>query len=196
LFYTTMWYARDIGAEYMCILYDDFIVYDPALKDVTEFLEKNQDTSCVRIPAYDFNDKRKYDADVTSKSTNPDAIRHYNSVTKKSLVWEGPFSVGNHYFYKNNWHYTSRPCVWRTSFFETVLETQGQSSKVLQGFEAWATTQFESFSIKTGVLDKGMIKTTPVSRSARGLEIPPEKECNILISVDELYDEYKKIKGA
>lgn len=195
LFYTTAWYARDVEADYICLLYDDFIVYDSALEDVTEFLEKNEDVSCVRIPTYDYGNKSKFDSDVTPKSINPDAIRHYNSITKKSLTWEGPFTVGQHKFYKNNWHYTSRPNVWRRSFFENVIMTQGSNSSVLQGFEAWATSQFEKFSIKTGVLDGGMIKTTPVARSARGLEISPEKECNIQISVDELYHEYQKLKG-
>jgi len=194
LFYTTLWYAKDIDADYVCFLYDDFIMYDNAINDVIEFLEQHQDVSCVRLPSYDFKNKSKYDSDITPKSINPDSIRHYNSITGKSLIWEGPFQFGEHSFYKNNWHYTSRPCVWRRSFFEKVIETQGQTSNVLQGFEAWATNEFEKFSVKTGVLDGGMLKTTPVIRSARGLEICAEKENSIKISVDEMFEEYKKMK--
>ena len=193
LFYTTAWYARDNNIDYMCFLYDDFIAYDDAFDEVISFMDQNQDVSCVRIPAYDFNQNHLYDADKTPKSINPDSIRHYNSVTNKKLKWEGPFEVGNSTFYKNNWHYTSRPIVWRTSLFNKIIELQGNTSKVLQGFEAWAAPAFEKEKIKTGVLDKGMVKTTPVDHSARGLEIQSNVESVIQISVNDIRIDYQDI---
>ena len=122
---------------------------------------------------------------------NPDSIRHFNFVTNKRLNWEGPFCAGNHDFYKNNWHYTSRPIIWRRDFFESVLTTQGNISKILQGFEGWAQPAFEKAGLKTGVLDKGMVKTTPVARSARGLELKPAQENTISISVLDLRKDYE-----
>ena len=193
LFYTTAWHAKYINADYMCFLYDDFIAYDDAFDDVISFMDKNQDVSCVRIPAYDFNQKHLYDAEKTPKSINPDSIRHYNSVTNEKLNWEGPFHVGNHIFYKNNWHYTSRPIVWRTSFFNKVIELQGNMSNILQGFEAWACKMFNSAGLVTGVLDIGMAKTTPIKKSARGLEIPPQAECGIQISINDIKNDYQTI---
>jgi hypothetical protein len=194
LFYTTAWYAREISADYICFLYDDFIAYDDAFEDVIRFMDLNSEVSCTRIPIYDFNDQRSFDADVTPKSKNPDSVRHYNCVTNSKLNWEGPFQVGRHRFYKNNWHYTSRPSVWRTDFFTKVLESQGKTSKVLQGFEKWAFSAFQKENFVVGVLDKGMVKTTPVSRSARGLELPPSKEIDLEISVDSMFQEFNNLK--
>jgi len=195
MFYTTMWHATKSSADYICFLYDDFIAYDDAFDDVIKFMDENLDVSCVRIPAYNYENKQLFDSQITSKSENPDSIRHYNFVTNAELVWNGPIRVGHHNFYKNNWHYTSRPMVWRNDFFRKVLESQGDHSNILQGFESWACKAFNNANLVTGVLDKGMVKTTPVSRSARGLELPPSKEKDIKISVDLLFNEYKKIKG-
>ena len=194
LFYTTMCRACDIGAEYICFLYDDFIIYDSALQDVINFMDQHDDVNCVRIPVYEFNDKQKYDSDITPKSINPDSIRHYNIVTNSKLNWEGPFFVGQQTFYKNNWHYSSRPAVWRTEFFKKMIETQGNRSRILQGFEDWAQPAFEKAGLKTGVLNMGMVKTTPVVRSARGLELESRLEYKIEIDVNELKKDYNFLK--
>lgn len=194
LFYTTMWYANVINADYICFLYDDFIVYDDALDDTIKFMDQNPDVSCVRIPFYDYDNKHLFDSEITPKSKNPDSVRHYNFITQSPLTWEGPFKVGNHIFYKNNWHYTSRPTIWRKDFFDSVLRTQGfEETRILQGFEDWAQKAFEIHHIKTAVLNNGMVKTTPVSRSARGLELPPQEEKKLKTSLQSLTDEYRSI---
>jgi len=190
LFYTTVWYAAQISADYACFLYDDFIAYDDAFEDIIEFMDANPDVSCTRIPAYDFDNKKLFDPEFTPKSINPDSIRHKNNVTNKDLIWQGPFDVNQHRFYKNNWHYTSRPTIWKTSFLNKVLESQGQTSTVLQGFEGWAGQAFEKENLVVGILDKGMVKTTPVVNSARGLEIAPSKETTIRIDLEELRSSY------
>jgi len=191
LFYTTMWYARLNRLDYICFLYDDFIVYDDALQDSITFLDSNNEVSCVRIPAYDFSNQKYFDVNFTPKSINPDSVRHYNSVTTKELTWQGPFKVKNHNFYVNNWHYTSRPTIWRREYFEKILDSQGPTSKVLQGFESWACKAFFNSNLKTGVLDKGMVITTPVKNSARGIEVSPHEEVVIDIQVDELKKEFE-----
>jgi len=195
LFYTTMWYAKINCLDYVCFLYDDFIVYDDALQDSIAFLDSNNEVSCVRIPAYDFANQKYFDVNFTPKSINPDSVRHYNSVTSEELNWQGPFNVKNHNFYVNNWHYTSRPTIWRREYFEKILDSQGSTSKVLQGFETWACKAFFNANLKTGVLDKGMVKTTPVSNSARGLEIHASKEKSLEISVDSMFNEFQILRG-
>lgn len=192
LFYTSVWYADEISADYVCFLYDDFTAYDNAFADVIQFMDLNPEVSCTRIPIYDYDNRNLFDTNFTSKTKNPDSIRHTNFVTKKELEWQGPFEVGSHRFYTNNWHYTSRPSVWRTKTIKEVLDDQGKTSKVLQGFEGWAAHAFEKRGLVVGVLDKGMIKTTPVSRSARGLELHPSKEICIEISIEDLFANYKK----
>lgn len=191
LFYTTTWYAKLNCLDYICFLYDDFIVYDDALCDSIDFLDSNKEVSCVRIPAYDFKNQELFDVKFTPKSVNPDSVRHYNSVTNQSLTWQGPFSIKNHNFYVNNWHYTSRPTIWRREYFEKILDSQGSTSRVLQGFEAWACKAFCKSNLVTGVLDKGMVITTPVKNSARGIEVSPNEEVAINIQVDELKKEFE-----
>jgi len=193
LFYTTLWYAKENCIDYLCFLYDDFIVYDDALHNVVEFLDKNPQVSCVRIPIYDFYDQGKFDSEITQKVKNPDSIRHYNCVTNKKLNWRGPFQVKQHEFFVNDWHYTSRPTVWRREYFDNVLEKQGAFSKVLQGFEAWAAKAFFEAELVTGVLNGGMVKTTPVDRSARSIELSSTKELNLKIDLEALKKEYKNI---
>lgn len=191
LFYTTMWYAKDKNVDYICFLYDDSIIFDDAFNDVISFMDHHKDVNCVRIPYYDYQNQSYFNSEITPKLINPDSIRHFNFVTNKKLDWEGPFNIGEHHFYKNNWHYTSRPIIWRRDFFESILNAQGNISRILQGFEDWAQPAFEKAGLKTGVLDKGMVKTTPVARSARGLELKSRQEYTMSISVLDLRKDYE-----
>lgn len=191
LFYTSAWYALNTSAEYVCFMYDDFIVYDNAIEDVLDFMDSHPEVTCTRITEYDFNNKKKYDSDTTPKYVNPDAIRHYNTVTEQKLTWQGPFTHGNHEFYINNWHYTSRPIVWRVTSFLHVLQQHEEHVNVLQGFEKWAMPAFNEAGIVTGVLDKGMVRTTPVSKSARVLEFSLETEKSIKIPLADLKSDYE-----
>ena len=195
LFYVTAWHSIASKSDYMCLMYDDFIVYDDAFDDVISFMDENKDVQCTRITEYDFNNKRKYDSDITSKNLNPDAIRHYNTSTGEKLVWSDPIRIGDHTFYKNNWHYTSRPTVWRTQYFLDVLSRQGDvESNVLQGFEKWAMDEFSKNSLITGVLDLGMVRTTPVDRSARNLEYSLVEEKLIKTSLKNLREDYERFE--
>jgi len=194
LFYTTLWYAKEKNIDYICFLYDDSIVIDDAFEDTLNFMEKNEEISCTRISYYDFENKDYFNSEITPKSKNPDSIRHYNFVTGEKLNWEGPFLVGEHCFYKNNWHYTSRPTIWKREVFEKVLNTQGNTSRILQGFEDWAQPAFEKEKIKIGVLNHGIAKTTPVLRSARGLELKINQEYSTTISISILKKEFDKLR--
>ena len=85
-------------------------------------MDSNLDVHCLRIPLYDFNNKAEFDPDFTPKSINPDAVRHFNTVTNKRVEWSGPTIIGGKTFYHNNWHYTSRPTLWRTDVLMSLFE--------------------------------------------------------------------------
>ena len=153
--------AKQRGYEYCCYTYDDFVIFDKDFVGASlSFMKNNDDVGCLRIPYYEYNKMHIFDSEITPKSINPDAVRHYsnNHVQKAPLFWEGPFAEGNQVFYKNNWHYTSRPCIWKTevllSFFENVDEVP-----VTQPFEKYAAIKFHETKLKTGVLDKGAMYT-------------------------------------
>lgn len=195
LFYTTLWYAEICQAPYIAWLYDDFILFNDALDDCIDFLDLNQDVSCVRLPIYDFCDKQKYDKSFTQTRTNPDAIRHYNMCDNSQLSWEGPFVIGNNEFYTNNWHYTSRPTLFRTDFFKEIASKQQFKDKqdishVLQGFEDWAMKEFHTANLKTGVLQGGMARTTPIEHSARLLAMNVAQEMAATLDLKTLRKEF------
>lgn len=194
LFYTTVWYANKNKIPYVLFSYDDFIVENQeGLNDVITFMDENPDVHCTRVTAYDFENSFKYDSSKTPKQINPDAIRHFNDVTNEVLRWSEKISIGNSNFYKNNWHYTSRPCVWRTDVFLNALENSGlENIPILQGFEGWAKTYFNKIGLVTGVMDGGIMRTTDVRRSARTNELQLDREMNIRISREELRQAFKE----
>jgi hypothetical protein len=193
LFFTTMWYALIHNTPYMVWFYDDFIVYDDALEDCMRFLDENNDVHCVRLPIYDKYDSDSYDTKYVSKQKNPDSVRHFNTVSNRVLEWKGPHDVGRHQFFTNNWHYTSRPMMWRTRYFHDVTSHMGSKCYVLQGFESRATAAFEKAGLKTGVLQGGMMRTTPVNRSARNLALTLNQEMSTSIELSTLRSEFDKL---
>lgn len=193
LYYTTAWYAKQMNSKYVCCLFDDFIVFDDAIEDSLKYLEKNQDVACVRIPVYDFNNKDSFDSEITPKSKNPDSVRHYNCVTSKKLQWSGPFEEGKHTFYKCNWHYTSRPTIWKSEIFEKVIEQESDAqSNIMQSFEGYAMKNFNNLEYLVGVLDKGMVKTTSVKNSSRTNEFSSSKENETKVSLKNLREQFLK----
>lgn len=196
VFYSTLWCAEMCGAPYFAWMYDDFIVYDDALDDCLDFLDANPDISCVRLPVYDYHDQKPFNTQFTTKNVNPDAVRHYNTATNSELSWEAHGTVGNHVFYSNNWHYTSRPTLFRTDFFRKVIDQQQDITRILQGFEMWAIHSFQNAGMKVGVLQGGMMKTTPIDRSARYLALTPSQEMAASTDVKALRGEFDRILGS
>lgn len=191
LFYTTLWHAQQRNHDYMIFSYDDFIIYNDAIDDSISFLEDNQDVHCVRITKYDFQNRHLFDSNITPKSSNPDSVRHYNTFTNEKLLWEGPIRFGDNTFYKNNWQYTSRPTLWRRSYFENIIARQGHQSFVLQEFESWAIKEFHKEKLKTGVLDFGMMHTTPIQKSVRTVDMSTNK---YIINVNEMRSEFDSMQ--
>jgi hypothetical protein len=157
--YSSAKIAKIKNFKYCCYMFDDFVVYNNNfVDDCIDFLNQNEDVGCIRIPAYSFDNMNKYDSNKTPKSLNPDAVRHYsnNHVEKKPLEWEGPFDYKSNRFYKNNWHYSSRPAIWRTGLLYSFFEEQ---IPVMQKFELLAAKKFYKSELKTGVLDGGAMYT-------------------------------------
>jgi hypothetical protein len=194
LFYTSYWYASEINSKYVLFTYDDFILHDAdAIKNCISFMDNNPDIACTRITDYFYENQRLYDADRTSKRNNPDAVRHYNNVSNEKLTWEGPIKVGNYNFYKNNWHYTSRPAIWRVNNLQKILPITS-TVPVLQKFEGYVMKEFHKLGLKVGVLDKGMLRSSPTTRSARTMELKSDVEHSIEVDLQKLRQEYDSLK--
>jgi|1_EtaG_2_1085319.scaffolds.fasta_scaffold02041_6 hypothetical protein len=151
--------AKDRGHSYCCYMYDDFVVYnDRFVEDCINFMDAHEDVGCLRVPAYSVAHMEKFNSYHTPKSINPDSVRHYNTTTNEPLKWEGPYGVGTNIFFKNNWHYTSRPTLWRTdlllSFFDGL-----QTCPVMQDFEKLGCIKLHESGLRTGILDGGAMHT-------------------------------------
>jgi len=193
LFYTALWRAKSIGADYVGFLYDDSIVFDrSAIPACVEFLDKNPDVSCLRVARYDRVNSAFFDTQHTSKDRNPDSVRHFNSQTHAPLVWSDPIIVDGRTFYKNNWHYSSRPCIWRIEAFDKMVEGL-TSVPILQGFEKHCMERYEQHKMVTGVLDGGLVYTTTVKNSARTNELDTHTENRMRVDLTALRSEFDRL---
>ena len=140
LFYITLLEAKRLNKKYVAFLYDDFICNEDAIemmKSTIKFMDINEHISCTRLTSFSLKNKNSYNSEVVSKSKNPDSVRFYNTITNEKLLWSEDIVVNNHTFSTTNFHYTSRPCIWRTSQFE-VLFDELEEIPILQGFESYA----------------------------------------------------------
>jgi hypothetical protein len=194
LFYSTLWHAESVNADYIGFIYDDSIIFDgEKLYDCLEFMDYHKDISCLRISKYDRKLSHLYDTAHTSKEQNPDSIRHYNNVTNEPLEWSEPTLINESIFYKNNWHYTSRPCIWRLADYQNLVNDL-KLIPILQGFETHCMLKYHELQFKTGVLDSGMVMTTSTKNSARTRELDPKLENGIRIPLEELRNQYESHK--
>lgn len=172
--YFTSKVATDLNYKYMMYCYDDFVFYDyDFAEDCIEFMEKNPTIQSIRMPWIEFDNLDYFNSQLTSKVINPDAVRHYNQphfkkTSKRELgIW--PLEkVGKHKFSKGQWHYTSRPTLWRTSFFHSIFDHLGDSFPVMQNFEGHAMQYFyeKEESHLSSFIDGGVAKTFKQSERA------------------------------
>jgi len=192
--FTTATIAKREGYEYMLYMYDDFIVTRrDVLEDCVSFLDNYKDLNSLRIPEYSVENQQYFDTQFTPKSENPDSVRHYNSVTKQGLKWFGPAKINNNKFYVNNWHYTSRPTLWRTDAFLKLFDDL-EEIPVMQNFERYAGNKLIDEFV--GVLDNGIMKTVKQSErthltmklnnSIADTETPPIKKKEISDQLENL----------
>jgi len=151
--------ANKMGFKYCMYMYDDFTIFNnDFVNDTVSFLNNNEDVHCVRVTEYSYSKMNEYDSRIIPKNKNPDSIRHYNTVTGNKLSWSDPIHVGKSVFYKNNWHYTSRPTVWRTDVLLSIFENIDEIP-VMQPFEGYACKELQNIPLVTGVLDFGAMNT-------------------------------------
>jgi len=164
LLYYTAKLAYERGIEYIFYTYDDFIFYDfEFVEDCVDFLESNREVHSIRMPIFDVDNINVYNSEITPKSINPDAIRHFNYFADRNsedrrLKLEGPLKFGIHEFYKANWHYTSRPTFWRTEYFYKVFKEM-KNINVMQNFEADAGKYFYKNKMNSSLINLGVCRT-------------------------------------
>lgn len=153
---------------YMAYTYDDFFFYDDAfLADACDFMDEHTNVQCIRIARYDVKNIEMYDANVTPKNINPEAVRHNNCPHGKPVVHVGPFKFGTRDFYESNWNPISRPSLWRTSSFTKML-SQLHAVNVLQQFEAQMYEHaLHDETWVSGFMDLGACSTIPQQQSCR-----------------------------
>ena len=183
--------AQDKGYPYVMYMYDDFHVYDnDFVKDCLDFMDMNTNIHCLRVPSYDYCASEKFDPTYTPKSVNPDSVRHYNTVTNEKLKWSDPIHVGSKTFYYNNWHYTSRPTIWRTDTLMTLFNGVNEIP-ILNMFERHATHTLTRLPLVTGVLDKGVMHTVMQSERIRLVE-KDRIDLKIRVNKIEIRHEYEQ----
>ena len=189
--FLTYCYAKLHGYSYMTYLYDDFIISsDNFMQDCLTFMESMPQVHCLRIPWYEFDNQQKFNARITPKAINPDAISHVNTATQKSITWSGPFRVGSNVFYVNDWHYTSRPTIWRTDIFGTLFDNL-DSFPVMTAFEEYALNKLNKIPLVTGVLDGGAMRTVKQSERIHMGGRPVDGK--IRFDKDKIYDQFVKL---
>jgi hypothetical protein len=168
--FCTMLHALASNHEFMVYLYDDFVVYDDTfIADCEQFMDENPAVMCMRLPEYEFNNKR-YNTKFTPKTENPEAVRHEDGAGNIRLFHEGPYVVGEHAFFKTNWRPNSRPMLWRTKAFESLVGGLDRIP-VMQPFERYMYQRADELAMKdewlSSFLDEGMCHTFPQETSER-----------------------------
>ncbi len=149
--------AKSVNAEYSMYLEDDLLFFDSNfLQDSLDFMDENMDCAALRILRYEYDRKEIYDKFSSSNQKDVNNFqRHYNNISKEKLRWEGPWKVGNHKFYKNNWHWYNFPTICRTEVLDNIVPKLDCSP--LQGFELEMMKNFEKLNMKIGVMDQGAV---------------------------------------
>lgn len=182
--------------EYFIYTYDDFVFFDyDFLESCEKFLDQNQEVSCLRLPSYEFRNEY-FNANITPKSINPDAVRHEYGANNSNLKFDGPFIIDKKEFYKTNWRPNSRPTMWRVSSFEDYISNLDLTRvPVMQPFELHLYNTSDSLykqqKFVSSFLNKGVCKTFDIKSSERVLI---EKKINwydVYANVEELFQELK-----
>ena len=159
--------AKRKGVDYFIYTYDDFVFYDTSfVRDSIQFMNDFSDVACIRLTEYDPNNRSFYDTAVTPKTKNPESVSHYNA--RSGIVEHtGPFMRGNNDFYTSNWRPTSRPALWRTSAFESIIRMP-EKCNVLQQFEKYMYDRSdEQPDWCSGFIAGGVCNTFPQDTSVR-----------------------------
>jgi len=159
--------AKRKGVDYFIYTYDDFVYYDTSfIQDSIDFMNDHISVACIRLTEYDISTRWYYDSAITPKTENAESVSH-NNANSGRVEHVGPFKHGDNIFYESNWHPTSRPAMWRTSAFESIIGMP-EKSNVLQQFEKYMYDRSdEKTDWCSGFIDCGVCNTFPQDTSVR-----------------------------
>lgn len=166
------WRAVETGASYFAYTYDDFVFYDSYWpRDAVRFMDTYNNVACLRLPKYVYGDGF-YNANVTSKHRNPEAVRHEDGAGGHPLemieVDNQQEMFGTHEFYFSNWRPNSRPMLWRVDSFSKIIDGLDKLP-VMQSFEALMYAHADAMDVNwtSGFINGGVCHTFPVETSER-----------------------------
>ena len=195
--FSAYWLAKRKNREFFIYTYDDFVLYDDRfIESCEKFLDLNPDVSCIRLPQYEYGNSY-FNANVTPKSVNPDAVRHELGAAGEDLYFDGPFSISKCSFYKTNWYPNSRPMMWRVRSFEKFLDYLNlEAVPVMQPFERFLYNTADLLTVDnqfvSSFVDGGVCKTFSTKNSERELAQSGNLRVNwgkIFVNVVELKKE-------
>lgn len=190
--------AKWKNKDFFIYTYDDFVFFDDDfLNQCQKFLDLSPEIFCIRLPEYEYGNSY-FNANITPKSINPDAVRHEQGAANADLYFDGPQIIQNKEFYKTNWYPNSRPTMWRTSSFEKMIKDLDlRSVPVMQSFERFMYNQsdFLAFygNFVSSFINGGVCRTFSTDTSER--ELAEKKQHNrinwnrIFVDVTELKNE-------
>ena len=191
--------AKELSAEFVCYLEDDFLFYDfNFLDDCYQFMDNNPDCGSLRILKYNFRDRARYDKlSNHPHKDKPNCQRHYNQNDKQQLFWEDCGIIGKHYFYKNNWHWYSFPTITRTEVFSQIIPKV--DCRPLQGMEGFVMEKYHELGLKVGVMDVGVVTHLADASLGNSQRIAFEKKPGStgypIVKHSEIYEEIYNIKN-
>ena len=104
------------------------------------------------------------------------------------MISEEPQIIDGRIFYECNWHYTSRPSLWRNAFFSKIYE-EIEQIPVMQNFEGVAMNYFFKNNMKSSFMDIGVAST--FKQSERQVQGGRQYFDNVFVNKQELYNNYK-----
>lgn len=190
--------AESLGCEFVIHLEDDFLFYDEDfLDDAYEFMDKNKDCGYLRLVKYEYGDKQKYTKD--SSHPKPDKAnwqRHFNVITEETLRWEDCGLIGNHRFYKNNWHWHNFIGLTRVDVFKQLVPQCDHHP--LQPLEGEMMVRYANLGYKVGILNGGVathLGEFNTKTSARLAKIAKAKgRSHPLIKMSDVIEEIEKME--
>ena len=148
--------ARQLKADYVTIVSDDYLVYRPeSINHCINFLDKNIDCGYMRILKFEYDNIHLYDKILRHPDRDiPNCQRQFNYITNEKLVWEEcEYSDSRFRFFKNNYHWSEFPNICRSGVFNKIVPKE--DCGVMAEVEKLMIHKYHNLGLKTGVLDGG-----------------------------------------
>lgn len=186
-------YCSAFDNDLFCYTYDDFVFYrHDWIQDITRFMQNEQYVACCRIPMFDCDSLGYFDADVITKTNNPEAVRLSNTHRNKSFFKKSSqYSTEKTEFFTTVLRPISRPSVWNPKHFDKFIPETG-TVPTLQQFEKHLYNICDAQDVWTSaILNKGVCKTFPQDTSERikqGLGISKSSPVFDIKYFDEVFE--------